>query len=195
MVPSLDSRVADPLELHVNRVRPNVLEAPEVFETTGDFAIEIVNDGKPTHVHLNLDDDLSPSLSLEVGNHFIPREGVERLPVDVDASAAPSHGKLRVSVGYGSETAFVDIRIVEPDQDQSVTVDERLAKPPTREPQPEPLLARLDDIGLIAFLGIAVLALIVGAMIIGMVTTPAIGIILVVIAVLLMVTVYILLEG
>lgn len=173
------------LEIRVNRDLPNTLEVPETFETTDDFQVEITNEGKPVHIHLNYEDDFANRMSLETGNHFIPRKGVFTLPVEIDKSQRPFHGKLRVSTGYGSTTKFVEVRVVKPSGAREVSIDEDLAKPPIRETRVSALERLVGEMGILILLGIALLALFLGAMIVATITTPLLGLVLVMIALLL----------
>lgn len=183
------------LDVVVNRSRPNALEVPSTFETTGDFLLSVTNEGKPVHLHVNCDDDLAPAVSFETGNHFIPREDTFELPIRVDEERAPLRGMLRVSVGYGSEVEYVELRIAEPDPDDRVKVDESLAEPRARE-RPTTVSARiLSDVGVIALLVVAVLALIAGGVTLAAVTTPIVGALLVIVVGLLAVGIYAILSS
>lgn len=190
MVPRVSEAVSDTLEIHVNRERPNVLEVPDTFETSTAFSVEIVNDGKPVHLHLNYDDDLAAGLSMETGNHFIPRDNVYRLPVHVEPDARPFHGKFQVSIGYGAEKRFIEIRVPEPEVDTEVRVDAELAEPSGR-PRPPPTTDRVIDLGILALLGVALLALVAGALIVATLVTPLAGALLVIVALLLAAGVYV----
>ncbi len=165
----------DPLVIHVNSPRPNALEVPEMFVADREFALEIENEGKPVHVHLNLDDDLEEVLELETGNHFVPRENAYRLPVALRDGRRPVRGKLKVSTGYGAESRFIEVRIVEPDPDDQVTVDASLAQPQREATEPAVPAGVLGEVGMIALIGISLVALLVAAVIVGSVTAPVWG--------------------
>ncbi len=183
------------LDVVVNRSQPNGLDVPSAFEATGDFVLSVTNDGKPVHLHVNCDDDIAPAVSFETGNHFIPRENTFELPIRVDEAAAPRRGKLRLSVGYGSEVRYVDLRLTEPDPRDRVRVDESLSKPQPRE-RPTTVSARiLSDVGVIALLVVAVLALIAGGITLATITTPMVGALLVIVVGLLAVGIYALLSA
>lgn len=183
--------MSDSLEIHVNRPRPNGLEVPERFVAEHPFAIEFINDGKPVHIHLSLDDPLTDILSLETGNHFLPREETYRLPVQIQEGRRPVRGKLTVSIGYGAESRFIELRVVEPDDDDQVQVGETLAEPSGNQRNRTLLSQIVGEIGLIALAVIALLALIVGAAILGTVTNPIVGIVMVVLAVAVVLSVYV----
>lgn len=182
--------MSDSLEIHVNRQRPNVLEVPEMYVADRDFAIEIINDGKPVHVHVNLDDELLELLEVDTGNHFVARENTFRLPVTVRDGARPVRGKLKISTGYGSESRFIELRVVEPTDDDRVVVDAELSEPPDRRQESELTPRIVGEIGAIALLGVALIALLVAASIVGTVTSPVIGVLAVVVGLLVVVGVY-----
>ncbi len=180
----------DPLEIRVNSPRPNVLEPPESFVADREFSIEIVNEGKPVHVHLNLDNDLVEIIEMETGNHFVPREDTYRIPVTLLEGRRPVRGKLKVSTGYGSESEFIEIRVVEPSDDDRVTVDETLAEPQREPREPAVPAGVLSEVGMIALVTIAVIALLVAAVIVGSVTSPIWGALAVVLTLSVVVGIY-----
>lgn len=184
----------DHLEIHVNRETPNVLEVPPIFETTTDFLIIVQNEGQPVHLHINCDDDLLPGLDIETGNHYIPREAEYEIPVSIDSDRRPFRGKCRVSIAYGSETQYIDVRVNEPDRPETVTVDESLAQPPQRTDQPTLAERIVSDTTMLVLLFLAIVTLLAGAIVLGSVTAPIIGLALVIIVLLLAVGVYMLLD-
>lgn len=186
--------MASTLEVHVNRERPNVLEVPNTFDTTGDFTIQVENGGQPVHLHINVDDDLLAGLDLETGNHYIPRESDYQLPVTVDRDARPFMGKCRVSIAYGSETRYVEIRVNEPEGPETVAVDESLSQPPQRPETPSVDERILGDTAMVGLLFLAFLALIAGGVILASITSPIAGVVLVIVVLLLAVAVYLMLE-
>ncbi len=186
--------MAETLEVYVNRDRPNVLEVPTTFETTGNFNIVIDNEGQPVHLHLNVDDDLLEGLNLETGNHYIPRDGEYRLPVQVNQEKRPFMGKCRISIAYGSETRYTEIRVTEPEQPTSVQVDESLAEPVVRPESPSIEERLVSDTVILGLLFLAFLALIAGAVIVASLTTPLAGVILVVVVIIVAIGLYLLVE-
>ncbi|ESS12228.1 MAG: hypothetical protein A07HR60_00770 [uncultured archaeon A07HR60] len=106
---------------------------PRSFEATAAFDIEFRNHGRATHVHLNVDDSLSRLVSVKTGNFYIPENGVERLFVDVIPLENSTSGHLKIAVGHGSKVAHVVVTVDQKVEDNSVTVDETLAEPPTTE--------------------------------------------------------------
>lgn len=180
----------DSLEIHVNRKRPNVLEVPEMFVADDAFDIEVVNAGKPVHVHLNLDDDLDEVMELRTGNHFVPREDTFRLPVRLRDGKRPVRGKVHVSTGYGSESRFIEVRVVEPQREDSVIVDDTLATPSGRPQKPALSAHLVSDAWAIALVLLAIVALFAGAAIVAALTSPVIGALVVIAALLIAVGVY-----
>ena len=187
--------MAEKLEVQVNREHPNSLEVPGTFETTRDFVIVIENAGKPVHLHVNIDDDLHGGLSLETGNHYIPRESSYQLPVQVDQSARPFMGKCRFSVAYGSETRYSEVRITEPETPERVTVDESLAEPPQQPVRPTVEERILSETALLAVLFVGFLGLIAGGVLLAIVTTPLAGISLVIIGLLVAIGIYLVISN
>ena len=128
------------LAVAVNRDGLHTLDVPSTFEASGPFAIELRNHGEAAHIHLNLDDRLSEIARVGATNHYI--ESGERRLVDVEArdpSAWPDdivRGKLKVVVGHGQETHYVDVRLDRSAAEGDVRVDPDLATPDT-EPKPE----------------------------------------------------------
>ena len=194
MTTGVSSPVTDSLEITVNREQPNVVEIPETFTSERDFSIDITNEGKPVHMHINCDDDLARGLVVETGNHFIPRHSAYQIPVRIKEDERPFHGKCKVSIGYGAQTKYVEIRVPEPSHDHRVTVDESLAQPPIRR-DPEPSIA--DYLGDVSMVGIGVLGLLgvlLGAFILGTLTTPMVGVLTVIVVLLVGTGIYLLLE-
>ena len=108
-------------------VEPSVRE----FETTGSFAVELRNHGQPVHVHLRLDEDLSPFASLEGTNYFVDGGSVVTVPVEVVEGAPAVTGSLTVVTGYGSGTESVAVRLADADPEAGIAVDDDLGQPTT----------------------------------------------------------------
>lgn len=185
--------MSEPLEIHVNRTRPNVLEVPDMHVTDRDFAIEVVNGGKPAHVHLNVDDDLLAILDVETGNHFVPRENTLRFPVQVGEGRRPVRGKLKVSTGYGSESRFIELRVTERSDDDQVTVDETLAEPSDRSRDPDVASSLVGDLGAVGAVAAAVVVLLAAAALVGSITSPILGVGTLLAGLLVVLAVYVLL--
>ena len=128
------------LAVELNGDAVHSIRAPDRFEATGHFSIAFQNLGRSTHVHLHFADELDRVCSIGETNHFVDDESTRRVHVTVDEVDEPVTGKLKIVTGYGSNTRYVDVRI-EPPPDagaDEIAVDEALAKPPERPPDPPP---------------------------------------------------------
>jgi len=138
--------VPDTLPVYLNRESLHSLEMPNGIETDGSFEVLLLNHGEAVHVHLHLDDALSGLASLDATNHYVQSESERTVNVTVDREGAV-RGKLKVVTGYGAETRYADVDIVESEEtDQSVEVDESLAKPQPKEPSPDESSGSLADV-------------------------------------------------
>lgn len=147
-----------PLPVHVNREELHDLAVPESYETTGSFEIRLVNHGEPSHVHLHLDDPLSTAAAIEATNHYVEGDSERRVTVQV-REGATIQGSLKVSVGYGATTRYVDVVLTEPpESEQPVAVDESLARPQPTEPESTGLL---DQGPIVPILALGALAVVV----------------------------------
>lgn len=145
------------LAVHLGRNEPRGLEAPDAFEATGSFEVELRNHGEATHVHLRLEGDLAEAGRIEGDNPFVEGGSSERVHVVVSRSAETVQGALIAATGYGAEEHVVDIQLPGPVEDP-VEVDESLAQPPPR-----------DEPGLLGGLSAPVLA-------VGVVTAVVLGV-------------------
>ncbi len=157
--------MTDSLTVSINRDGLHTLAVPSSFGASGPFTVELYNYGEAAHIHLNLDDRLSQIARLKATNHYV--EADERRVVDVetrDRSAWPAdtvRGKLKVVVGHGRETHYVDVTFDRTTAENDVRIDPDLATP-TSEPEPEtPPVFRLLPV--VVFGSVAVL-LAVGAL-------------------------------
>ncbi|OYR58106.1 DUF7524 family protein [Halorubrum halodurans] len=132
------------LAVELNGDEVHSISAPDRFATTPPFSIELANRGRSTHVHLHLDDDLDRVASMADVNHYVEDDAVKRVHVSAVEIDEPVRGKLKVVTGYGSNTAYVDVRLEPPPEvaPDEVVVDERLSKPPERSP-PQPWPSRV----------------------------------------------------
>lgn len=138
--------MTDTLTVAVNRDGLHTLAVPAEFEVTGPFVIELHNHGEAAHVHLNLDDRLSAIARLKATNHYIESDETRHIEIETrDPSSWPDtvRGKLKVVVGHGQETHYVDVLFDRSTAQTEVRVDPELAKPNT-DPDPElPPLVRV----------------------------------------------------
>jgi len=132
--------VPDELPVHINREELHSLEVPATFEADGPFDVRLVNHGEALHVHLHLDDPLSEVAGIEAVNHYVEADSRRFVRVDVDTDRLDGDrrvGKLKVASGYGATTRWIDIELSEPEpEENSMDIDESLAKPQPREPEP-----------------------------------------------------------
>ncbi|MFC6614644.1 hypothetical protein ACFQAS_06690 [Halopenitus salinus] len=127
------------LPVEVNGDGVHSIDAPDRITTDGPFEVAIDNRGQAAHVHLNVDDDLSRVAGVATTNHYLEAESRRIVHVDVDPDRPETtvRGKLKLVVGHGSGSTYVTV-IVEPppERERSVVVDESLAEPPDRDPEP-----------------------------------------------------------
>lgn len=164
------------LAVHLGREDPRSLEAPDAFEATGSFEVELRNHGEATHVHLRLEGDLAQAGRIEGDNPFVDGGSAERVHVVVDSSDETVRGALVAATGYGAEEERVAVELPGP-VDDTVEVDESLATPQPRE---EPgLLARTSGPVLTSGVVVAV-ALAAGAFLLADSALAAVGVAVVV---------------
>jgi hypothetical protein len=157
--------VTDSLAVAVNRDGLHTLAAPDEFEAGGPFAVELHNHGESAHVHLNLDDRLSEIARVGATNHYVEGDDVRRVEIETtDPSSWPSgtvRGKLKVVVGHGQETHYIDVSFDRTAARQEVRVDPDLDTPSTdSKPDFPPLLKVLP----VVVLGSVAVLLAVGAL-------------------------------
>jgi hypothetical protein len=117
------------LPITLNRDGLHDIAVAGSFEAEGSFSVTLENDGAPVHVHLRLDDDLSSAATLQASNHYVEEADARTVAVDVDGDL-PVSGHLKIVTGYGAETTYVDVSIVEPDPERdSIPVDADLGSP------------------------------------------------------------------
>ena len=164
-----------PLPVHVNHEELHDIAVPEAYETTGSFEIRLVNHGEPSHVHLHLDDPLSTAAAIEATNHYVEGESERYVTVEV-RDGASIRGKLKVVVGYGATTRYVDVDISKPvEATQSVQVDESLSQPPPKEvDEPDGLLAGSPALPVLSLAALALLVA-VGAALLARAFVVALG--------------------
>jgi hypothetical protein len=157
--------VTDPLAVAVNRDGLHTLAVPSEFTAAGPFAVELRNHGEAAHVHLNLDDRLSRVARLGATNHYV--EADERRLIDVEtreASAWPAdtvRGKIKIVVGHGQETRYVDVILDRSAAENEVRVDPDLATPDSDPDEETPPVVRLLPV---VVLGSVAVLLAVGAL-------------------------------
>lgn len=133
------------LTVDLNRDGVYTVSAPDSFSTTRPFTIELDNHGQPVHVHLNADDRLSSVASLTMNNRYVESESRRMVSVRSAEPTSPTTGRLKIVVGHGATTAYVDVTVEPPsDERNPVQVDESLTRPPRPDPEPS-LFERLSE--------------------------------------------------
>lgn len=162
--------MADSLEVHLNRNGPHSIDVGEAsydaegFEVDESFDVVLRNHGAALHVYLQLDEDLSDTAELGAANHFVEEEQIRRVRVIVSNDGRPVTGRLKIVTGYGSETEYVTISVVDPaTTEDRVLVDETLSQPlnPPTEPVLQPKHLPVVALGILAL----IVALIAGFMV------------------------------
>ena len=156
------------LSVDLNRDGLHEIAVPSSFETDGPFEVRLRNHGEAIHVHLNLDDELSRVAQLAETNQYVEPYSRRSVPIETNAVSTPVTGRLKVVTGYGTKSTYTTVKLSPPGTvTDHVVVDESLAKPQRREPEPAPgeqLVAALPDaislpgVGVIAALVVVVLA-------------------------------------
>lgn len=102
------------LTVYLNRDGLNTVETDmTVVKATRSVDIAIENHGKPTHVHLHMDDDLATMGAVEDQNWFVPDGEWREVTLQLTESAQGS-GRLEIAAGYGQETETVEIEVERP---------------------------------------------------------------------------------
>ena len=125
--------MTDSLAVAVNRDGLHTLAVPTRFEAHGPFVVELRNHGEAAHIHLNLDDRLSEVARIRATNHYVEAGESRRIDIETrDPSAWPDEavrGKLKVVVGHGQETHYVDVTLDPAVAGREMPVDPDLATP------------------------------------------------------------------
>jgi len=127
--------VTETLPVHLNRQELHSLEVPASFETDDSFVIEVENHGEASRVHVHLDDGLSEIASIDESNHYVEARSTHQVPVTVHEKR-DTFGKIKMVSGYGAVTHWIDVELTETGE-SGVEVDEELAEPQPRDPEPE----------------------------------------------------------
>ncbi|MBS3760414.1 DUF7524 family protein [Halodesulfurarchaeum sp.] len=108
------------LTVYLNREGLNTVETDKTaVNATRSVDIVLENHGKPTHVHLHMNDDLAMMGSIEEPNQFVPKGEWREVELQL-TEAAQGSGRLEITVGYGQERESVEIE-VEPPEDTEET--------------------------------------------------------------------------
>ena len=95
------------LTVYLNRDGLNTVEADQTtVRATESVEIALENHGKPTHVHLHLDDELATLGTVEDSHWFVPKDEWRAVDLAFMAGAEGS-GRLEITAGYGQERESV----------------------------------------------------------------------------------------
>lgn len=104
------------LTVYLNRDGLNTVETDKAaVKATRSVTVVLENHGKPTHVHIHMDDDLAMMGTIEDPNRFVPHGEWREVELQVTETAQGS-GRLEITAGYGQERETVEIE-VEPPED------------------------------------------------------------------------------
>ena len=159
----------DTLAVELSNDGPHSIDVAPATRVDGPFEIVLDNHGSALHVYLQVDDDLAGAVRLSAVNHFVQEGSIRRVAVDVDESAAPVRGHLKIVTGYGSESEFVTLSVEEREEEETgVDVDESLGEPRPR-PRTEERPSRLDleDAPVLALGALAVVVALLAAIAVG----------------------------
>ncbi|MFP4529678.1 MAG: hypothetical protein ACLFNC_00140 [Halodesulfurarchaeum sp.] len=123
------------LTVYLNRDGLNTVETDQTaVRATESVDIVLENHGKPTHVHLHLDDDLATLGTITDPHWFVPKEEWREAELTL-TPAAEGRGRLEVTTGYGQEqtTVDVDVEPVDEAESGSETID-TVGGPSRKEP-------------------------------------------------------------
>lgn len=106
------------LTVYLNRDGLNTVETDKrVVHATHAVDIILENHGKPTHVHLHLDDDLATLGNIQDPHWFIPNGEWREVKLQL-SEAAEGNGRLEITAGYGQERESVNIEVESPEESE-----------------------------------------------------------------------------
>ncbi len=164
------------LSVDLNRDGLHEIAVPSSFETDRPFEIQLRNHGEAIHVHLNMDDELSRGARLAETNHYVEPYSQRSVPIETRRISTPVTGRLKVVTGYGTKSTYTTVRLSPPGTaTNSVIVDESLAKPQRREPEPASPVERVGNAlpEAVSPSGVAVLAALAAVVLAGVLTESA----------------------
>ena len=120
------------LTVYLNRSGLNTVETDrERVQSDDDVLVSLENHGKPTHVHLHLDDDLAALGTIEDPHWFVPRGERRDVPLQL-TDGATGRGRLEITAGYGQAQTNVTVEAGTDEETQ---------------PSPSPATSLMDDPG------------------------------------------------
>jgi hypothetical protein len=117
--------VPERLPVHVNRKQTHSLEVPASFEADDSFVIAVENHGGAGRVHVHLDGELASVATVDDNNYYVEADATREIPVSVH-DHRDAFGKIKVVVGYGATTRWIDVQLTEPDDGGPVEVGDEL---------------------------------------------------------------------
>ena len=165
------------LPVDLNRDSLHEIAVPSTFDTDGPFEVQLRNHGEAIHVHLNLDDELSGVARVAETNHYVEPYSQRSIPIETRAVSTPVTGRLKVVTGHGTKSTYSTVRLSPPGTaTDHVTVDESLATPQRREPEPSSTGEQLAALApkAVSVPGVAVLAVLVAVVAAGVLTGSAV---------------------
>lgn|GEM_PF-424890 len=117
------------LTVYLNREGLNTIETDKAeVHATESVDIVLENHGKPTHVHLHLDDDLAMMGTIEETNWFVPTDEFREVPLHF-SEVANGTGRLEITTGYGQERSKVDVTVTPSDVEETADSPEQTDAP------------------------------------------------------------------
>lgn len=133
------------LTVYLNRDGLNTVETDQTaVRATETVDIVLENHGKPTHVHLHLDDDLATLGTIADPHWFVPKEEWREAELQL-TPAAEGNGRLEITAGYGQEQTTVDVDVEPVDEGDTGAEAIDTVGGPT---QPKPVADPDDSTGL-----------------------------------------------
>lgn len=170
--------------MSVGRDSPEAIEAPETFEATDTFGIDVDNHGRDVRIHVALDDDLARVASLPENNHHVESDGSVTVPVEVHSERTHT-GTLTVATGYGREDHAVTVTVT-PEEPETPVEPTPSHQGATESDSGRSALAVVGDVldghrdtpvGLLALAGLAVVVALAAATTVGGVVGLAGGVV------------------
>ena len=164
------------LSVDLNRDSLHEIAVSSSFETDGPFEVQLRNHGEAIHVHLKLDDDLSGVTRLTETNHYVEPYSQRSVRIETRSVSTPVTGRLKIVTGYGAKSTYSTVRLSPPGTaSDHVRVDESLATPHRREPEPSTASAQFAAAvpQAISLPGVGVIAALVAVILVGVLIDSA----------------------
>ena len=166
----------DRLSVDLNRDGLHEIAVPSSFETDGPFEVWLRNHGEAVHVHLQLAGELSRVTQLDESNHYVEPYSRRSVAIETHPVSASVTGRLKIVTAHGTKSTYSTVRLSPPGTvTNHVTVDESLATPQRRDPEPstpaEQLAAAVPTA--VSLPGVALIAAVVAVVVAGVLTGSA----------------------